>query len=75
MFAPANKDKMTEIEAFISEKYLGAQVGTIRDQIWLNKNAIGLTSKDKIPALYFEIIGGKSSKLETIEVDIHADGI
>jgi hypothetical protein len=51
MFAPANKDKMTEIEAFISEKYLGAQVGTIRDQIWLNKNAIGLTPKDKIPAM------------------------
>jgi len=75
IFAPANKDKLSEIEAFISEKYMAGQIGAIRDQIWLNKNAIGLTPKDKIPAMYFEIVGGKASKLETIEVDVSADGI
>lgn len=75
MFAPANKDKLAEIEAFISEKYMAAQLGVLRDQIWKNKNAIGLTPKDQIPALYFEVIGGKGSKLATLVVDVHADGI
>lgn len=75
IFAPANKDKLAEIEAFINEKYMAGQVGALRDQIWLNKNAIGLTPKDQIPAMYFEVVGGKAAKLETIEVDVSADGI
>jgi len=75
-FAPANKDKLAEIEAFINEKYMASQIGAIRDQIWKNKNAIGLTPKDKIPAMYFEVIGGKGTKLANIDqVDVQADGI
>jgi len=76
MFAPANKDKLAEIEAFINEKYMASQIGAIRDKIWKNVNAIGLTPKDKIPAMYFEVIGGKGTKLANIsEVDVQADGI